>query len=124
MYTDHARREQNVEVIGLGAAMGALLWFLMVASVAAGGDADDRFMWFVVVMAVTALVLGLALPAGHRPAVNGLILAPLLAAPWSAPRGDGDGLWIFVFPYLVILAAALMAVAALGHWLRQLAGDR
>jgi hypothetical protein len=42
------------------------------------------------------------------------IVAPQLAfALWTTPQGDNDGLWMFIFPLLVILCGLLFALSAL-----------
>ncbi len=45
-------------------------------------------------------------------------LLPLLLSPWTAPRGDNDGLWILIVPLLAVFMFVLVAVAALGAWIR------
>jgi len=42
-------------------------------------------------------------------------LLPLLLSPWTAPRGDNDGLWILIVPLLAVFMFVLpddMALSA------------
>jgi hypothetical protein len=47
-----------------------------------------------------------------------LVLPGLVVAPWIAPRGDNDGLWVLIVPLLFLFALVLMAVAHVGAWAR------
>ena len=38
---------------------------------------------------------------------SGLVIPQLLRAPFTAPRGDNDGLWILIFPMLIFGLSAL-----------------
>ena len=63
----------------------------------------------------TAFVLG-AIAASDEPArVGGAVALPaLLLAAFTAPRGDGDGLWVLWFAMLAVFAFVLAVVGAAG----------
>jgi hypothetical protein len=44
----------------------------------------------------------------------GLGVPPLVLSPWTAPRGDGDGLWVLWVPLLALFLLALAVAAWLG----------
>jgi hypothetical protein len=49
----------------------------------------------------------------------GLGVPPLVLAPSSAPRGDGDGLWVLWLPLLAVFLLVLAMVAVLGGLARR-----
>ncbi len=64
-------------------------------------------------MLLAAVILGAAFgKSSLRPIALGLGLPPLLLAFWTAPRGDGDGLWILWLPFL----AGFIGVIATAAW--------
>lgn len=75
---------------------GVLLWSLLAATLV-GGFAFPRF--------ARVISLGLGLP-------------PLVMAPWTAPRGENDGLWVLIVPMLAVFVAVLIATAAAGSRIR------
>lgn len=91
----------------LALAFGTVVWV--------GGVLDDGgvfagfYGWLVTLM---GFVIGGTV--GGRAWLTGVLLgAPaLLTAVWLTPRGDGDGLWVLVFPYVLFA----MACAAAAHW--------
>jgi hypothetical protein len=96
--------------------VGTAAWFLLVV-----GPADSRgprVNTYLPALCVAAAALGATLGGDLLVSlVVGVLLgAPgLYAAPATAPRGDGDGLWILIFPTIVFamaLAAACHAAAA------------
>jgi hypothetical protein len=93
--------------------VGAAAWFALVVLPVRGTEEMPNGLPYVVVLLVGAAVLGLVL-GGHPLVTGALLVAPaLLAAPWTAPRGDNDGLWLLIFPGLVWYG--LLAAGA--HWL-------
>jgi hypothetical protein len=103
-------------VLALAVPVGLGLWtFLAVAQ--SGGS---PFIWFSAATCCAAVVLGSALHRRGLLVGFGLVLAPLVAAPWTASRGDNDGLWVLVFPLIVMLGlfasgAALLADLLMGQ---------
>jgi hypothetical protein len=71
-------------------------------------------------LALAAVILGAVEPRRSKWVAASLVIAPLLLAPWTTPRGDEDGLWGLIFPMLFVLGALLIACAELGGWLRKL----
>jgi hypothetical protein len=70
------------------------------------------------VLLLSALIGGFAVP--RRAWLTGLMLGlpPLLLSPWTAPRGDGDGLWVLIVPMLALFLPVLMGAAKVAAWLR------
>ena len=101
--------------------IGLVAWLTFVASAPTysyGADQDmgsNAYYW---VLLGIALVAGLLLPQ-EALVIGALLGLPgLLLSPWTAPRGDNDGLWILIVPILAIFTALLVGVACLGAWLR------
>ena len=103
-----------LEVIAI--ALGAALWLLLVPNDDPDGQARNAAYWWLAGLA--AVVLG-ALTATNESAIVGASVgAPaLVLAGWTAPRGDGDGLWVLWFPLLFGLMIGLAAAGSVGSWL-------
>jgi CHASE2 domain-containing sensor protein len=106
-------------------AVGLATWLLTMASASRysyGADQDlgDPALWPVLLAA--ALVGGFI--ARRRPWLigAGLGLPGLLLSPWTAPRGDHDGLWILIVPYLAGFVVVLIGVAVVGQRVRRVSG--
>lgn len=97
-------RHRTALRVALGVALGAAAWE---AGVRTGAPV------YVPAMLVAGALLGLWF--GGHPLVTGAALAApgLALAPWDAPRGDGDGLWLLVFPAIVWYGF----LAAVAHWI-------
>ena len=87
--------------------VGAVAWLvLVVAPQSVRGQ--PLFGW-------TLVLLGAVLGATVRgPAVFSALLGlpALLTAPWLAPRGDDDGLWVLIFPAIVFWSACAVGTHA------------
>jgi hypothetical protein len=101
--------------------LGLVAWLAFVASAPTysyGADEDmgsNAYYWILLGVALGA---GLLLPQ-EAPVIGALLSLPgLLLSPWTAPRGDNDGLWILIVPILAIFTALLVGVACVGRWLR------
>ncbi len=71
-------------------------------------------------MMAAAFLLGALLGYGRVAEVSvGLGLPPLLLSPWTAPRGDSDGLWVLWIPMLFFFLVVLGLVAGLGGKTRE-----
>ena len=79
---------------------------------------SDVSGWLFLLLFLAAVVLG-ALAPGVA-AIGGLLLAlpGFVLAPWTAPRGDNDGLWVLIIPMMGVLMLILAGVAGLVAWLR------
>lgn len=74
-------------------------------------------------MLVAAIALGAAFgKSSHLVVTLGLGLPPLALAPWTVPRGDGDGLWLLWFPMLAVFVVVLAGAAWLGSKARERTG--
>ncbi|HVE93531.1 MAG TPA: hypothetical protein VNB24_01330 [Acidimicrobiales bacterium] len=67
---------------------------------------------FFVVTAVVALFLGVAGPARQSDVAIALGAGPLLLAGFTTDVGDRDGLWVLVFPMLIVWSVFLAFIAA------------
>jgi hypothetical protein len=89
--------------------LGVVLWWVLMASASGEETGNGTFYWW---MLLAAAVLGVL--AADREGWCGVALGvgPLVLAPWTAPRGDGDGLWVLALPVLLVYPILLMLVAA------------
>jgi hypothetical protein len=78
-----------------------------------GPNEDLGSSWFWNAMIAAALILGAVFARNWRVIAIGLVLPQLVLAPWTTPRGDNDGLWGLVLPFLVIFGVVLHVVAGL-----------
>ena len=115
------RTISGIAVPVAAAVVGLVTWIATMASAprhsyGAEQDMGSPALWYVLLAA--ALAGGVLVPQRAR-LVGVLLGAPaLLLAPWTAPRGDGDGLWILIVPLLAVFVLVLAAVASLGAWCR------
>jgi membrane protease YdiL (CAAX protease family) len=120
-------RRQRTVVAAVSAAIGASVWVVTMASVprtSSGPEQDlgnNAFFW---ILLAGALVGGFLLPSCATVIGVALGLPALLLSPWTAPRGDNDGLWILIVPALVVFLLVLVLVARVGAWLRERSSQR
>jgi hypothetical protein len=91
---------------------GALEWAILVAIPGTGSESGQVGSAYVPVLVLTAVVLGAVFGRDHLLTACLLAAPALVSAPITAPRGDGDGLWVLWFP--AIIFAGFLAAAA--HW--------
>lgn len=108
-------------VAGLG------VWFATVAAVPTGDRVSGlrmQLLW--IAMIVGAAMLGYLFSNDDGLVAFGMSGGPFVAAFWTAPRGDGDGLWVLFFPYLIVMGFVLLLVAwscgRLHDWLVRTSG--
>ncbi len=68
---------------------------------------DGGWRWvlpFIVALAGVAFLVGLVFPAAVTAMGRGLIVGPVVLAMWTTDRGDGDGLWGLMLPFVGVLA--------------------
>lgn len=105
-------------VVAAFVAVSVVTWMTTMASAPrySYGPKEDMGHGAVLVLVLVgaALIGGVLLP--ERPLMIGLALGlPSLAlSPWTAPRGDNDGLWALVIPFMALLVPVLCVVAAVG----------
>ncbi len=94
------------------------LWFVFAAGPTL--EPSERpisiFIWAIILAAFFA---GLFSGAKERTIAIALALPPLILAIWTAPRGDDDGLWILIFPFLLFSGALCYCLARLGANIRK-----
>jgi hypothetical protein len=78
---------------------------------------------FLPLMLIAAFVLGAVFYRNWQVVALAFLLPQFVLAPWTAPRGDNDGLWVLILPLLIVLFVIEQALAALAGtavtWLRQ-----
>jgi hypothetical protein len=97
---------------GISAVVGASLWLGLVVALPDDQTTGSSFWWL---MLLAAFTLGALFGSQHVVQVSlGLGLPPLVISPWTAPRGDGDGLWVLWIPLLSLFLMLLTLAAWLG----------
>ena len=77
------------------------------------GNAGQGSPWYFPAMIAAAVVLGAVFFRRWSSIGVGLVVPQLLVAGWTTPRGDNDGLWVLIFPMLVVLGIVLYGGAGL-----------
>ncbi|HEU0170724.1 MAG TPA: hypothetical protein VFR26_04725 [Acidimicrobiales bacterium] len=116
------RTKLETVAVGAGAAtIGFVAWIAMMASAprfSYGAQQDMGDSAFYPLLLIAAVLGGFLFPS--RAALVGALLGlPGLAlSPWTAPRGDNDGLWVLIIPIMVLFVLVLVATAVGGGWAR------
>lgn len=104
-----ASRRASLTGVCLAVATGCIAWMLWLS----GRSPTNPAAFFGLLAAVSFLLgifrLGHSLWSGF-----GLIAAPFLMAPVTVSKGDGDGLWVLIFPMLLGWGAILAGLYRLG----------
>jgi len=113
---------RDVAIASLCGVIGLVAWIAFQASAPRYSHFPDEDFGnlgaYVAVVVVAAFMGGLLVPRSTGVVGLALGLPGLALSPFTAPRGDNDGLWTLIVPELVVLSAALVAVALGGGWLR------
>lgn len=119
--------KRDAAILAAAVAVGTAAWIVCFASLPRFSyDASENTRSTVFWPAMVALAFAVGFSAGPRSArIGGLLLGlpALLLAPWTAPRGDNDGLWILIVPMLAIFVGVLAVVAHCGGLTREFVGD-
>jgi hypothetical protein len=119
-----SRRETN-GIVATGAvatAVGLVTWLVTMASAPRYSDGAEQDLGHPALLPVLlAAALAGGFVARRRPGLIGLGLGlpGLLLSPWTAPRGDDDGLWLLIIPCLALFVVVLIGAA----WVGCQAGD-
>jgi hypothetical protein len=84
------------------------------------GNGEGAFWWLMLIAAGT---LGFALDDRRGLLGAALGVAPFVLSPWTAPRGDGDGLWLLYIPMLAGFVLVLSATSSVMSLLRRRVRD-
>lgn len=111
----------DVLLVVVAALVGLVAWWMTMATAPRYSFGADQGMGnglYYPLPLGAAAVGGWVVPA--RAALIGLALgAPgVLLSPWTAPRGDNDGLWILIVPLLVVFTFVSALAADLTGRLR------
>ncbi|MEN9646133.1 MAG: hypothetical protein RL238_2802 [Actinomycetota bacterium] len=113
---------QRTLVAAVSAAIGVSVWAVTMASAprySNGAEQDLGSTAFFWILLLVALVGGFLVPSGATLVGVALGLPALLLSPWTAPRGDNDGLWILIIPALIVFLVVLVLAARVTAWLRE-----
>ncbi|MGB6059583.1 MAG: hypothetical protein WBF71_15105 [Microthrixaceae bacterium] len=78
-------------------------------------DSPEPFYIYVLAISCCGFVCGY-LMTGSVPRIAGLLsVGPLLLAGFTVSQGDGDGLWILIYPILVFVSGLVFLLALLGR---------
>jgi hypothetical protein len=113
--------------IVVAGTVGLLAWVATILSVpqySYGVEEETGSFPLFYVLLGAALIGGLLRPRAAGAIGLALGLPALILSPWTAPRGDGDGLWILIVPLLFVFLFVLVAIAGIGGWIRTRFIDR
>ena len=107
---------RDLAVVGAAIAVGVSAWMITMGSAprySYGSDQDLGNLGGLVLILLGSAAAGGLLAPRTSSWLTGLALGvPCLAlAPWTAPRGDNDGLWLTIVPLLAVVTGVLVAVA-------------
>jgi hypothetical protein len=114
----------KLEVVATSAVAGTVgltTWVLTMANAKRYSYAPDQDMGNLALYPVligSAIIGGFIVPRRATLVGMALGLPSLILSPWTAPRGDNDGLWILIVPLLAILVVLLVRAASAGRWAR------
>lgn len=94
--------------------VGLLLWFGLATNTRPGDvGQDDQYGAFTSISLLVGIVLVSRWPQRLPIAAAGFVGPTMVAAVFTAPRGDGDGLWVLIVPWLAGLGVLVLVGAAL-----------
>ena len=98
--------------------LSTILWLLFATDTIF--ESEDKlinaYLWGI---CLTALLTGLLSKLKPEIIAISLVLPALILAIWTFPRGDGDGLWVLIFPILLFFGALSYGLAVLGNIIRK-----
>jgi hypothetical protein len=99
--------------LGLALVVGTVAWLALVPNDGDGGNARHPGYWWLCIAA--AIALGWFAASNQSAIVGAAVAVPaIVLAPWTAPRGDEDGLWLLWFPILFVFMVGLAVAGFLG----------
>jgi hypothetical protein len=113
----YAQVRRSIVSLGVSAATGTVLWLALVVALPSDDTSAPAFWWLMLLGAFGLEAIFGPRCIGH--VALGLALGPLVLSPWTAPRGDGDGLWVLWIPLLALFPLVLAMPAWLGSAARQ-----
>jgi hypothetical protein len=115
--------QRTITTATVAGAIGLVTWLATMASAprySYGAEQDMGDGALFPILLAAAVVGGLVAPSRAALAGAMLGLPGLVLSPWTAPRGDNDGLWLFIVPTMALFTTALVAVATATAWTRRL----
>jgi hypothetical protein len=119
-----AGRRLSTGDVAIGASAGVvslIVWYVTMASAPLYSHAPHQDMGNA---ALFPALLGLAVLGGviaprQATIVGVMLVAPsLVLSPWTAPRGDDDGLWLLIVPFLALFMLVTVVAARTAARLR------
>ena len=119
----HGHRSRQWIITGItSGAVGTVTWIATMATAprySYGGEQDMGSNALFVILLAAALVGGWLFPRSSLVIATMLVVPALVLAPWTAPRGDNDGLWTLILPLLIFFGFVLGAFAWAAGWVRE-----
>jgi hypothetical protein len=115
------QRRPSVVAGVVAGAVSLISWYVTMASVPRYSDGPHEDMGSAALFAVlfAAAAIGGVIAPRHARVIGVMLVAPaLILSPWTAPRGDSDGLWILIVPMLALFMLVTLGAAHAGAWLR------
>jgi hypothetical protein len=104
----------NTAAIAASIGVGLGAWLATAAHAprySSNGEHTAALRAYVAILVAAALIGGWIAPRSAGVIGGALGLPGLILSPWTAPRGDGDGLWILIIPMLFSLCFVLILIA-------------
>jgi hypothetical protein len=114
-------RRGDVVICTVATAVGLVTWIVTAADAprySYGPHQDTGNIAYFPVLLAAAVVGGFVRPRRARLVGALLGLPGLVLSPWTAPRGDNDGLWLLIVPALFVFVLVLVVTARVGARLR------
>ena len=117
------RRLSTIDIV-MGAAAGIVsltVWYITMASAPLYSRAPHQDMGNAALFPVliAAAVVGGVVAPKQATIIGVMLVAPaLVLSPSTAPRGDNDGLWLLIVPFLGFLMFLTVVAAHAAGWLR------
>jgi hypothetical protein len=105
----------------VAATVGLVAWMHTIAAAprySYGYEQDMGGSAFYPLLLGAALIGGFVVPSRASSIGAWLGVPGLVLSPWTAPRGDNDGLWIMIVPFLAVFVLVLIAAASAGRRVR------
>lgn len=109
-----AKLARSAQTCAISGAVAAVIWLALVPQMGQSETADPRVRAFWLVQVGAAVLLGVLRRSQAVSIGIGMTVAQLVAAGYTAPRGDNDGLWLLWFPVILGFGVVLGLAARVG----------
>jgi hypothetical protein len=112
-----------LQVVAVSGVIGFVAWMATMASAPRYSDGPNEDLGnpslLFAILVGAALVGGFLVPGYARAIGSALALPGLLLSPWTAPRGDNDGLWVLIVFGMAVLLLTLVVLGQLAAIVRR-----